>query len=59
MVPRFSLLVATLILASASVPLRAAEVPLLDKSGHPPTLRKLAIGDRAPDFSLPGIDGRT
>ena len=36
-----------------------APAPLLDKSGHPPTLRTLAIGDAAPDFSLPGIDGRT
>jgi len=41
--------------------LRAAETPtpLLDPSGHPPTLRTLAIGDRAPDFTLPGIDGKT
>ncbi len=59
MVTRFCLLAATLILASAPACLQSAEVPLLDKSGHPPTLRKLAIGDRAPDFSLPGIDGRT
>ena len=36
-----------------------APAPLLDKSGHPPTLRTLAIGDSAPDFALPGIDGRT
>jgi peroxiredoxin len=31
----------------------------LDPSGHPKDLRTLAIGDRAPDFALPGIDGRT
>lgn len=36
-----------------------AAAPLLDESGHPPTLQTLAIGDAAPDFSLPGIDGRT
>jgi ZIP family zinc transporter len=31
----------------------------LDASGHPPSLRTLQIGDAAPDFALPGIDGRT
>jgi len=32
---------------------------LLDERGHPPDLRALAIGDAAPDFALPGVDGRT
>ena len=32
--------------------------PLLDKSGNPAGMRTLAIGDAAPDFDLPGIDGR-
>jgi thiol-disulfide isomerase/thioredoxin len=37
----------------------AAANPLLDSTGHPPDKRTLAIGDAAPDFALPGIDGRT
>ncbi len=52
------LLVTSAVIAFAQTP-AAAPAPLLDKSGHPPTLRTLAIGDAAPDFSLPGIDGRT
>ncbi len=32
---------------------------LLDAQGNPAGFRTLAIGDAAPDFSLPGIDGRT
>ncbi len=39
----------------------AAENPavaLLDKSGNPAGFRTLAIGEIAPDFELPGIDGR-
>ena len=37
----------------------AAEAkPALDSSGHPFDLKTLAIGDAAPDFALPGIDGR-
>jgi len=31
----------------------------LDASDLPPDAHVLKIGDRAPDFSLPGIDGRT
>jgi len=31
----------------------------LDKDGNPAGFKTLAIGDKAPDFSLPGIDGRT
>ncbi|NBQ58712.1 MAG: redoxin [Opitutaceae bacterium] len=41
----------------SSTPAPAA--PLLDKSGNPAGTRTLAIGDAAPDFALPGIDGRT
>jgi peroxiredoxin len=51
------LFLATLTLA----PLRAAsgvEV-LLDENGNPPGFRTLALGERAPDFALPGIDGKT
>jgi peroxiredoxin len=32
---------------------------LLDAQGNPAGFKTLAIGDAAPDFSLPGIDGRT
>lgn len=37
----------------------AAAAPALDAQGNPAGFRALAIGDAAPDFSLPGIDGRT
>lgn len=33
--------------------------PLLDENGNPHGFRTLAIGDPAPDFALPGIDGKT
>ena len=33
--------------------------PLLDAGGNPAGFHTLAIGDAAPDFALPGIDGRT
>lgn len=36
-----------------------APVSLLDKNGNPAGFRALAVGDAAPDFALPGIDGRT
>ncbi len=32
---------------------------LLDEQGNPAGFRTLAIGDSAPDFALPGIDGKT
>lgn len=32
---------------------------MLDKFGHPPGFTTLSIGDPAPDFALPDIDGRT
>ena len=37
----------------------AANTPGLGKNGHPPDLQTLKIGDAAPDFALPGTDGRT
>lgn len=49
-------------LAALSLPaLRAAEAAasLLDKNGNPAGFHTLAIGEVAPDFALPGIDGRT
>ena len=48
-------------LAFVGISLRAAEgaAPLLDKAGNPAGFHTLALGDAAPDFALPGIDGRT
>lgn len=50
-------LLAGLLTASslAAIPVSA---PLLDKNGNPAGFRSLAIGDPAPDFALPGIDGK-
>lgn len=52
----------TLALA-ASATTRAADpappAPLIDPAGNPAGFHTLAIGDAAPDFSLPGIDGRS
>jgi len=46
-------------LALVSVaPLRAASNPLLDKSGNPAGFHTLDLGESAPDFNLPGIDGK-
>lgn len=45
--------------APPSPPPVKAVAPGLDPSGHPPDLKTLALGDPAPDFALPGIDGRT
>ncbi|HYP16628.1 MAG TPA: redoxin domain-containing protein, partial [Opitutus sp.] len=55
------LLSAALLLAFAACPtlVAAAANPLLDAHGNPAGFRTLALGDRAPDFKLPGIDGRT
>ncbi len=57
------LAVACLLASLTSVLAQTAPVPaappLLDKAGNPAGFRTLAIGDAAPDFALPGIDGRT
>lgn len=47
--------------ALTTLTLRAADpaAGLLDANGNPAGFRTLAIGDSAPDFTLPGIDGRT
>ena len=53
---------ARLLLATAlvSVAFAAEKSPgLLDSQGNPAGFRTLAIGDTAPDFALPGIDGKT
>ena len=58
--PSLALALLALVALSAS---RAAAAdssnPLLDKSGNPAGFRTLAIGEAAPDFALPGVDGRT
>jgi peroxiredoxin len=43
----------------SALPAAEAGAPLLDKNGNPAGFRTLALGDAAPDFALPGIDGRT
>jgi len=61
--PRFSvpLALALAALHAAGAMLYAAEKPasLLDKNGNPAGFHTLAIGEPAPDFALPGIDGKT
>ena len=57
--PRLSVFVSLLALFAAASLRAAAPNPLLDKAGNPVGFRTLAIGDAAPDFELPGIDGRT
>ncbi len=48
---------ATLLTFVVFLPSGVAASPL-DKDGNPAGFRTLAIGDKAPDFTLPGIDGR-
>ncbi len=50
------LMLSTMAVVSAQA---ATTPPALDASGNPAGFRTLAIGDTAPDFTLPGIDGRT
>lgn len=55
------LVLITLVIATAASSAHAATAaaPLLDQHGNPAGFRTLELGDAAPDFSLPGIDGRT
>jgi hypothetical protein len=53
-----NLLLAGALCAFLTTSLVAADDSLLDKDGNPAGFRTLAIGDAAPDFTLPGIDGR-
>lgn len=53
---RFLVFACALLVLAVAAP--AADAPLLDKNGNPAGFRTLAIGDAAPDFDLPGIDGR-
>jgi thiol-disulfide isomerase/thioredoxin len=48
-------LIALLLSLAALLPVVAADGLV---NGHPPDLKTLSIGDTAPDFDLPGIDGR-
>lgn len=50
-----SLIAFTFILA---LPLQAQDTPLLDENGNPAGFQTLELGAQAPDFDLPGIDGR-
>jgi peroxiredoxin/thiol-disulfide isomerase/thioredoxin len=47
------------IFAAPALPAAESAAKLLDDKGNPAGFRTLAIGDPAPDFALPGIDGRT
>lgn len=57
--PRRTLLALALVALLPAAGGGASSSALLDETGHPPDKRTLAIGDAAPDFALPGIDGRT
>ncbi len=46
------------LLALAFAPGLRAATPLLDQDGNPAGFHALALGAPAPDFNLPGIDGR-
>ena len=39
-------------------PVQAQDAPLLDENGNPAGFQILELGAQAPDFDLPGIDGR-
>ncbi|MSU51028.1 MAG: thioredoxin family protein, partial [Opitutus sp.] len=56
---RFLAAFALLIVAVSSNFAANSAASLLDQNGNPAGFRTLAIGDAAPDFALPGIDGRT
>ena len=55
----FALSAALALTLSSSLQAADAAPALLDKNGNPAGFHTLAIGDAAPDFALPGIDGRT
>jgi len=54
-----SLALGLLLVAAPAAYAASGSLPALDAQGNPPGFRTLAIGDRAPDFKLPGIDGKT
>ncbi|NND05949.1 MAG: redoxin domain-containing protein [Saprospiraceae bacterium] len=47
-----------LIVASLTMPGQAQKESELDENGNPPGFQTLELGAPAPDFDLPGIDGR-
>lgn len=51
--------VLTVLLLGAASAFAEEAKPAKKSSGMPDDLKTLAIGDAAPDFSLPGIDGKT
>lgn len=56
---RYSICVVLAVFALAFTRATDNANPLLDKSGNPAGFHTLALGAAAPDFALPGIDGRT
>src|ERR1044072_5469163 len=44
---------------AVTLPAASSAASLLDQNGNPAGFHTLAIGDSAPDFALPGIDGET
>ena len=58
-VPTLATFALAAIVAAAPLAAAQASASLLDKSGNPAGFRTLAIGDPAPDFALPGVDGKT
>lgn len=52
-------LLAFAIISAASITMAASTDDLLDENGNPAGFQTLAIGDPAPYFELPGIDGKT
>jgi peroxiredoxin len=57
--PTLATFVFAVLFAAATVPAAEQPAALLDENGNPSGFRTLAIGDPAPDFALPGIDGKT
>lgn len=56
---RFAVVFACLVVGAMPAWAAQSGTPSLTSAGHPPDLHTLAIGEAAPDFSLPGIDGKT
>ena len=54
----YSLLAWVIITLVIVCPIQAQKEALLDKNGNPAGFQTLELGAQAPDFDLPGIDGR-
>lgn len=57
--PTLATAVVAALFAASLVPAAESAASLLDKDGNPAGFHTLAIGEAAPDFALPGIDGKT